>query len=126
MADSQAITISSLARFLRTWPRRGAAGQPSLLLIADRYSGAAVPAIGARALETDDGGGQHLVIHPYQLPPDLGSQDPNATAIDLALAALQYRMSTPLDQADPQIENHLTIRAVDALLALKKAMQITL
>lgn len=126
MADPQLIGIASLARLLRHWPRRGASGQPCLVLIADRYSGLAVPAVAAAALETDDGGGQHLVIHPEQGAIDPGSQDPNATAIDLALAALQYRMATPLDKADPQIENTLTVRAVDALIALKKAIRITI
>ena len=122
----QTITIAALANLLRRWPRRGAGNQPCLLLIADRYSGLAVPAVAAAALESDDGGGHHLVIHPEQGALDPGSHDPNATAIDLALAALQYRMNTPLDQADPQIENHLLIRAVDALIELKKAMRITL
>lgn len=116
--------VTSLAALLRHWPRRGASGEPCLVLIADRYSGMAVPAVAAAALEDDDGGGQHLVIYPQDLPPDLGSSEPNATAIDLALAALQYRMSTPLDQADPQIDNYLMVRAVDALEDLKRAIQI--
>ena len=126
MTEPQPITVRSLAKLLRRWPRTGAQGLPSLVMIADRYRGTPVPAEGACAIESDDGGRMHLVLQPYVVGYDPGSGAPNATAIDLALAALQYRLTTPFESLDPSEEQALTVRAVDALLELKNALRMAL
>lgn len=122
--EKHAITVRNLLHLLSMWPATGADGLPSLVLIADRYSGATVPATAAAGLDSDDGGRMHLVIRPYLVGYDPGSVLPDSTPVDLALAALQYRLNTPVEAADPEVEHHLTIRAVDALVELKKAMRL--
>jgi hypothetical protein len=119
---SDATTVAALAQFLSEWPRHGAAGRATRVLIASPYPDLCSPPaelIGARALETDDGGACHLVLQPRQLELPGGCHGPNATAVDLALAALQYAHGTPMEIYDPAVASELVRRAIEALTNCK-------
>jgi hypothetical protein len=118
-----AITVANLAQLLCQWPHHGANGQPTTVLLGDRFPDAAagpLPAIAAGAVELDDGGRQHLVLFPEQHQVPAGSAADHADALDLALAALNYQLTTPLDRYDPCRASELMVRAVTAIETIKR------
>lgn len=117
------ITVASLAQLLSQWPHHGASGQPTTVLLGDRFPDAAagpLPAVAAGAVELDDGGRQHLVLFPEAVPVPAGSAADHADALDLALAALSYQLTTPLDRYDPYRASELAVRAVTAIETIKR------
>lgn len=120
---TQVVSVRSLARLLREWPQHGADGLPTLVLIGDSFPDAAAApqvAVSAGPMELDDGGSQHLVLFPQQREIPRGSDDETADALDLALAALTYRLTTPMALFDPHYENELAVRAVSAIESIKR------
>lgn len=118
-----AISVRALARVLREWPQRGADGNPTLVLLGDAFPDAAAPpqpAASASAMELDHGGSQHLVLYPPQREIPRGADAETADALDLALAALAYQMTTPMALYDPYHANELALRAVTAIDAIKR------
>lgn len=119
---NDAATVANLAHLLSEWPRCGATGQPTRVLVASPYPDLCSPPaeiIGARAVEVDNGGTCHLVLQPRQLELPSGCHGPNATAIDLALTALQYAHGTPMEIYDPAVASELVRRAIEALTNCK-------
>jgi hypothetical protein len=117
------ITVAALADLLSLWPRHGANGAPTTVLLGDRFPDAAaapLPAITAGAVELDDGGHQHLVLFPAVAPVPTGSAADHADALDLAMAALSYQLTTPLESYDPYRASELAVRAVTAIDAIKR------
>ncbi len=117
------ITVTALAQLLSEWPHHGANGQPTGVLLGDRFPDAAtrpLPAITAGAWGMDDGGHLHLCLFPEAVPVPPGSASADADALDLALAALSYQLTTPLERYDPYRANELTVRAVTAIEAIKR------
>ena len=123
MTDPSPITVASLADLLSQWPHHGATGAPTTVLLGDRFPDAALgplPAVSAGAIELDDGGHQHLVLFPEAVPVPTGSAAVNADALDLAVAALSYQLTTPLGLYDPYRANELAARAVAAIDTIKR------
>jgi hypothetical protein len=120
------ITVAALAQLLSQWPHHGANGRPTTVLLGDRFPDAAagpLPAVTAGAMELDDGGHQHLVLFPQQRQIPAGSTADHANALDLALAALAYQLTTPLDSYDPCRASELAVRAVTAIETIKRLEQ---
>jgi len=114
----RAITTAQLAQLLEMWPRRGPNGDPTVVLLGSFFPGLSVfpmPATSAGVLEIDDSGRQNLILHPAAAPPVAGSSGPEATVVDLALAALTYAANTDPEHWDPIEAERLTLRAVNAL-----------
>ena len=123
MTAPSPITVASLADLLSRWPHHGATGAPTTVLLGDRFPDAALgplPAVSAGAIELDDGGHQHLVLFPEAVPVPTGSAAANADALDLAMAALSYHLTTPLHLYDPYRANELAARAVAAIDTIKR------
>ena len=123
MTTPAPITVASLADLLSQWPRHGATGAPTTVLLGDRFPDAAIgplPAVAAGAIELDDGGHQHLVLFPEAVPVPSGSAADHADALDLAMAALAYQLTTPLHLYDPYRANELAVRAVAAIETIKR------
>jgi hypothetical protein len=117
------ITVAAMAQLLSDWPHHGASGQPTGVLLGDRFPDAVtrpLPAITAGALEMDDGGHLHLVLFPEAVPMPTGCASGDADALDLALAALNYWLTTPLESYDPCRANELAVRAVTTIQAIKR------
>jgi len=117
------ITVAALADLLSQWPRLGATGAPTTVLLGDRFPDAAagpMPAIAAGPAELDDGGRQHLVLFPEVVPVPPGSAAEHADALDLAMAALSYQLTTSLERYDPCRACDLAVRAVTAIEAIKR------
>lgn len=122
-AIHQAISVRALARLISEWPQHGADGSPTLVLLGDAFPDAAAPpkvAVSAAAMELDDGGSQHLVLYPQQREIPAGSVGDKADALDLAMAALCYQLTTPMTLYDPEKANDLAVRAVTAISAIKR------
>lgn len=123
-AHFQAISVRALSRLVAEWPQRGADGAPTLVLLGDAYPDAASPptlAVSAAAMELDDGGSQHLVLYPEQREiPQPATIGDHADALDLALAALSYSLTTPMALYDPEKASALAVRAVTAISAVKR------
>jgi hypothetical protein len=62
---------------------------------------------------SEDGRGLCLYPEPREVP--LGSLAPNASALDVAAAAIRYQLSTPFLRYDPDVANQLFYRAVVAI-----------
>lgn len=123
MTAPSPITVASLADLLSQWPHHGATGAPTTVLLGDRFPDAALgplPAVSAGAIELDDGGHQHLALFPEAVPVPSGSAAGHADALDLALAALAYQLTTPLRLYDPYRANELAARAVAAIDTIKR------
>jgi hypothetical protein len=117
------ITVAALAQLLSEWPHHGANGQSTGVLLGDRFPDAAtrpLPAITAGAWEMDDGGYLHLALFPEAVPMPTGSASGDADALGLALAALNYWLTTPLESYDPYRANELAVRAVTTIEAIKR------
>lgn len=117
------ITVAALAQLTSEWPHHGANGQPTGVLLGDRFPDAAtrpLPAITAGAWEMDDGGHLHLCLFPEAVPVPPGSASADADALDLALAALSYQLTTPLERYDPYRANELAVQAVTAIETIKR------
>jgi hypothetical protein len=123
MTTPAPITVASLADLLSQWPRHGATGAPTTVLLGDRFPDAAIgplPAVAAGAIELDDGGHQHLVLFPPQRQIPAGSTADHADALDLAAAALSYHLTTPIHAYEPEKAMELAARAVTAIDTIKR------
>lgn len=121
--------VVTLARLLRDWPVCGADGEPTRVLIGSPYPDLCSPPAeitGARALTVDDGGHCHLILQPQQLELPGGNLGPDATAVELALAALRYHHGTPMEIFDPATAAELSRRAIEALTKCKALSRIAL
>jgi len=117
------VTVAALASLLGEWPHHGASGQPTTVLLGDRFPDATtgpVPAVAAGAMELDDGGHQHLVLFPPQRQIPAGSTADHADALDLAAAALSYHLTTPIHAYEPEKAMELAARAVAAIDTIKR------
>lgn len=115
-------TVAALAELLRQWPLKGATGEPTTVLIGGPYPDILTPPqqiVAAGPIESDRGGFQNLVLYPPQLELPRGYCGPNATALDLAMAYIHYRQTTPLDVYDGNHEAALALRAVEAIRRLQ-------
>lgn len=119
----RAVSVRALARVLQEWPHSGADGNPTLVLLGDAFPDATTPpqpVVSAGAIELDDGGSQHIVLFPPPQEIPRGADGETADALDLALAALAYQLTTPMAVYDPYRANELAIRAVTAIDTIKR------
>jgi len=119
---SNVITVASLAMLLDQWPRRGADGLQTVVLLGSPHSALGAvpqPAMTAGALEIDDGGRQNLVLHPAASLPGVTALN-RLDVLDLALQALTYGASTPIDEFDPYLAAELASRAVTAIESVQR------
>lgn len=117
------VTVAALADLLQQWPRRGASGEPTVVLLGDRFPDLAarpVPATTAGALEHDDGGRLDLCLFPASAVLPAGSCGEHADALDLAAAALRYSFGTPVHEYDHDKASELALRAVAAIERIKR------
>jgi hypothetical protein len=120
---SHAVTVAALARLLQEWPRRGADGSPTVVLLGDRFPDLAahpVPAATASSLEGDRGGRLDLCLFPREQPLPAGMTGSRADALDLAAEALRYSFSTPVAEYDHERASDLALRAVTAIDTIRR------
>jgi hypothetical protein len=117
------ITVAALAMLLQEWPRRGSSGEPTVVLLGDRFPDLAarpLPAATAGALQRDDGGRLDLCLFPATTQLPAGSTGDDAAALDLAAAALRYSFATPVHEYDHDKASELALRAVAAIERIKQ------
>lgn len=117
------VTVAALADLLQQWPRRGASGEATVVLLGDRFPDLAarpLPAATAGALERDDGGRLDLCLFPAAHALPSGSSGEHADALDLAAAALRYSFATPVHEYDHDKASELALRAVAAIERIRR------
>ncbi|MBU6250952.1 MAG: hypothetical protein KGO47_07300 [Cyanobacteria bacterium REEB417] len=118
------VTVAALADLLNQWPRRGADGKPTRVLIGDRFPDLAappVPAATASCLELDDGGRLDLCLFPREQPLPAGvTGGDKADALGLAAEALRYSFLTPVADYDHEKASELALRAITAIDTIQR------
>lgn len=108
------ITVEALRHLIADWPNHGPDGQPTQILLAPSHPDCPLglePVVLAGT--TEDGTG--LCLYPEQREIPAGSLAANASALDVAAAALRYQLTTPCLEYDPEVANQLFHRAVVAI-----------
>lgn len=107
------ITVEALRHLIADWPSHGPDGQPTQILLAPSHPdcpSGLEPVVAAGT--TEDCG---LCLYPEQREIPAGLLAANASALDVAAAALRYQLTTPCLEYDPEIANQLFHRAVVAI-----------
>lgn len=116
----EGLTVEQLAELVKTWPRQDANGNPCRVLVAvahDEWRAV----VASFDVSVEGLGEQHLMLEPDLDQDDPGNDTPNATPIDVALAAFSYLRHTPQEVWEPGYWMHLQRRAIRGLEGIKRA-----